>query len=82
MFIFGVNTRKQNSYGFLYNIYIKKEYRNVKIGDKVMKDCIEFSKKHKADKIYLNVGAKNNSAIRLYEKNGFMATEIVMELII
>lgn len=82
MFIFGIVGQNSNPYGFLYNLYVKSEYRNQKIGTQVLQNCINFAKEHSVDRVMLNVGCNNHSAIHIYKKNGFKPQEMAMELVI
>lgn len=54
----------------LDEIYIEKEYRNKKIGTRIIKNIIS-----EKDIVYLWVYKKNKKAYRLYEKLGFIIIE-------
>lgn len=51
------------------NIVVKKDSRNMGIGNTLLKYLISMSKGKEF--IYLEVNEKNESAIKLYKKNGF-----------
>lgn len=53
------------------NIVIKKNKRNIGIGNLLLKFLISFTKGNHKDRIYLEVNETNVAAIALYEKNGF-----------
>lgn len=55
-----------------WGIYIYEEnYRGKKIGDKVLKKCINYAKELEIKNIYLDVLKTNSGAKKLYENNGF-----------
>lgn len=53
------------------NIVVKKNNRNIGIGNLLLNSLISIAKENKKEKIYLEVNEKNLPAIKLYEKNGF-----------
>lgn len=53
------------------NIVTKKEYRNNKIGTKMLEKLIKIAKKRKLKDITLEVNVNNTPAINLYEKYNF-----------
>lgn len=53
------------------NIVVKKDFRNKGIGNTLLKELINLSKKSKKKQIILEVNVTNIPAIKLYEKNGF-----------
>lgn len=53
------------------NIVIKKEYRNKKIGTKMLEELIKIAKKRKIKNITLEVNINNKIAIQLYNKYNF-----------
>ncbi|MBC8196864.1 MAG: ribosomal protein S18-alanine N-acetyltransferase [Candidatus Marinimicrobia bacterium] len=55
----------------LNNIAIKKQFQGKGLGLKLINSVIEFVKSKKGNLIFLEVMHDNESAIRLYEKNGF-----------
>lgn len=54
------------------NIVVKKNYRKKGVGTLLLNNLIEFVKKNKPEKIYLEVNCNNKSAIALYKKHGFI----------
>lgn len=56
----------------LINIFVKKEFRNRKIGSNMLKYLIDFARKSDIYNITLEVNEENLYAIKLYESNGFM----------
>lgn len=62
-----------NIYGEIHinNILVKEEYRNLSIGDKLLKYGLNFYEKDDIIGYTLEVREDNISAIKLYKKNGF-----------
>lgn len=52
-------------------IEVKEEYRNNKIGSKLMDYLIELGKSNNIENITLEVNITNENALRLYHKYGF-----------
>lgn len=78
---------KSNIIGFInyYDMYerfelsyieVKEEYRNQKIGSKLIEHLIEIAKYKDVDNITLEVNINNIYAIKLYEKYGFKKVAI------
>lgn len=78
---------KSNIIGFInyYDMYerfelsyieVKEEYRNQKIGSKLIEHLIEIAKSKNIDNITLEVNINNIYAIKLYEKYGFKKVAI------
>jgi ribosomal protein S18 acetylase RimI-like enzyme len=58
--------------GHIFHIFIDKEYRNQGFGRKTMDYLESFAKKEKMEFLTLRVMRKNEPAIKLYEKLGFV----------
>lgn len=78
---------KSNIIGFInyYDVYerfelsyieVKEEYRNQKVGSKLIEHLIEIAKSKNVDNITLEVNVNNIYAIKLYEKYGFKKVAI------
>ncbi len=61
----------------LSKMAVSPNYRGLKIGQKMMEYCIEFSKNKKWDKILLYSSRKLENAIYIYKKYGF--AEVTVE---
>jgi len=59
----------------LKRLYVKPEYRGLKIGKILIKKAIEEAKNYGYEKIYLDTLSTLESACRLYEKFGFEQIE-------
>ena len=53
------------------NIVVRKRYRNLGIGQKLLEQVFNYAIEIKKDLITLEVNEHNLNAIHLYEKNGF-----------
>lgn len=62
----------QNTYFELSKMAVSPKYRGLKIGEKLMEYCIQFSKKQKWQSITLYSHRKLIPAINLYKKVGFV----------
>lgn len=58
--------------GYIAMLVVKKEYRKLKIGSKLVKMAIEAMKEAKADEIVLETEVTNKPALKLYENLGFL----------
>jgi len=58
--------------GHIFHIFIDKEYRNQGFGRKTMDNLESFAKKERMEFLTLRVMPKNEPAIKLYEKLGFI----------
>ncbi len=74
---FGINN---SDYGFIYTIYVRKDYRRKGIAKKAIERCIELARLNDVKKVFLNVGSKNYPALSCYENYGFVETEKTMKL--
>ena len=58
--------------GHIFHSFIDKEYRNQGFGRKTMDNLESFAKKERMEFLTLRVMPKNEPAIKLYEKLGFV----------
>jgi ribosomal protein S18 acetylase RimI-like enzyme len=66
-----------NPEGFeLSKMAVSPKYRGLKIGQKMMEYCIEFTKNKKWDKLILYSSRKLENAIYIYRKYNFIEVEI------
>ena len=59
--------------GQITNVAVKKDFRNMGVGSKVLKELIDWAKEHEIVVIGLEVRAGNENALLLYKKFGFEA---------
>lgn len=60
----------------IIDVAVNVMHRNKKIGDKLVKYIIDLSKNSGCDNITLEVKVNNNSAIKLYQNNGFKVISV------
>ncbi|WP_455675655.1 GNAT family N-acetyltransferase [Pradoshia sp.] len=65
--------------GFIYDIYIKEGNQGRGYGKKAMKEIENVAKKLGLNRIGLHVFGHNQSARGLYDKLGYIETDIIME---
>ncbi len=63
----------------LENMYVKDQYRGQGVGSLLIEEFRKWAKENNAHKLFLSVYARNSSAQRFYEKNGFLITNLFME---
>lgn len=62
--------------GEIFNVAVKEEYRNRKIGTALMKNTLHFAKRQRLSRIFLEVRESNMPARHLYENSGFKSMGI------
>ncbi|WP_244204769.1 GNAT family N-acetyltransferase [Staphylococcus pseudoxylosus] len=70
---------EQIEYGFIYELYVLKAYRNQGIAKELIHFVNDYYKKHNVSEVRLNVFA-GNEAKYLYEKIGFHERTISMSM--
>ena len=75
----GILIEGWNASGIIEWIGILEEHRRKKIGSKLLKELIEYSKKHNVRKIYVDTGVTNIAAIIFYIKNEFYPDAILKD---
>lgn len=55
----------------LINIAVDEVWRGRKLGDGLLRHCIEYARRNGAESLYLEVREDNDPAIALYKKYGF-----------
>ncbi len=58
--------------GYVTSIAVKEDFRNKGIGRLLLNKCISFGRKANLSFISLEVRKSNSSAVKLYEKSGFL----------
>jgi ribosomal protein S18 acetylase RimI-like enzyme len=74
----GVKFRQKNV-GWVLEIFVKEGYRNCGIGDKLLRGLIRRMKKRDIGEIRLTVDPLNDSALKIYNKNGFLKVKCINE---
>jgi len=62
----------------LSKIYIEKDFRGKSIAEDALRRVIEYAAQKGRDHVFLTVNKNNKTAIRAYEKNGFVITDSVV----
>jgi RimJ/RimL family protein N-acetyltransferase len=57
--------------GYIWGVYIRAEWRGLRIAEELIKICIEWAKGQDIELVKLGVVSSNTSAIRCYERCGF-----------
>ncbi len=63
----------------LDNMFILKEFRSKRIGTKLYKEFVKWSKSKNAEIIRVQVSSPNKEAINFYRKNGFKGYSLILE---
>jgi ribosomal protein S18 acetylase RimI-like enzyme len=67
------------SSGYIYDIYVKKEFRGKGIGKQLIKKAEDYCRERGYTRLSLMVSARNQPALRLYESTGFQKDQIYMD---
>ena len=62
--------------GHITNVAVHPEFRHQGIGDQLVSELLSLCEKENIDLVTLEVRKRNQNAIRLYEKHGFVAEGI------
>lgn len=60
--------------GYVYNLAVSEKFRGNKIGKKLIKNLLDYSKNKNLSFLSLEVRKSNHIAINLYQKTGFEIT--------
>ena len=60
--------------GYIEDIFVKEEYRNMKIGNKLFSKILKWFDENEIKKIELHVSTGNESVLEFYAKFGFKKT--------
>lgn len=69
----------EKAYGFIYELFVIKEFRGTGVSKKLMKTAIDHLKQDGHTEVRLSAFAENQ-AIKLYEKMGFNIRTVAMSL--
>ncbi len=64
----------------LDNMFVLKNYRNKKIGGRLVKEFIAWAKENGADNLRVTAFASNKEAIKFYQQNGFQDYNRTLEI--
>jgi len=74
----GANMMTGLKNGFIYDIFVKEEFRGRGIGRILLEKAESYCREKGYSKILLMVSINNAAAIKLYDKMGFKAEEMYM----
>ena len=61
----------EDNLGEIESIYIESQYRRLKLGDKLMKNALDWFESKSITKIEISVVYANDQALPFYERYGF-----------
>lgn len=64
----------------IQNLVVTRKFRGMRIGTKLIKEVIKFSKKKKYHELHVWTEKKNKAAIKLYKKVGFKKEQVLLEM--
>ena len=73
-----INMLTGKKQGFIYDIFVGREFRSKGIGEKLLEKAVDFCREKGYSRILLMVSVNNTAAIKLYEKAGFKAEQTYM----
>jgi diamine N-acetyltransferase len=71
--------RSVPKFGVIADMFVLEDYRNLKIGTKLIKEFKKWAKKNGAKRIRVQAFAQNEKALRFYKRHGFDDYEVVFE---
>lgn len=69
-----------DAHGYLGFMYVEPEYRGQGLNKQLMQKLVDWAQAKGVTHFYLDVYAENTSAIKAYEKLGFQASLVEMQL--
>lgn len=57
--------------GDVDSLFVLKDYRNYRVGDKLLREIIKWLEENKVDEIYIGVASGNEEVFGFYENYGF-----------
>ncbi|WP_252187738.1 GNAT family N-acetyltransferase [Anaeromonas frigoriresistens] len=74
-----ISTIDMKNIGEIDSLYIEKEYRGVDIGDKLMKNSIEWLESKEVNSIRIGVSVGNDKVLKFYERYGFYPRVTILQ---
>lgn len=65
--------------GIIANFIVTKKYRDMGIGNKLMEESVKMAKKEKFIEFHVWTEFKNENAIKIYKKHGFINESLLLE---
>ena len=74
-----ISTINDRNIGEIESLYIEPDYRKLGIGNKFMKNALDWMKLNKVKSICIGVSVGNEEVLSFYEKYGFLPRTIILE---
>ncbi len=74
----GIATNK--TYGFISDLHVLEDYRRLGIGEKLLKDSLEWFSENKIKDIGLEVTGGNEKVLEFYTRNGFNIDQYTLKM--
>ena len=74
----GSNMMTGLKHGYIYDIFVKEEYRGKGIGKKLLEKAESYCRGKRYSRVLLMVSVNNVGAIKLYSETGFKAEQTYM----
>ncbi len=69
--IWRLEGRKVRHSGTIWGVYVRPRWRGQRIGDALVRGCVEWARRHRLRIVRLATAAGNEAAVRCYERCGF-----------
>jgi RimJ/RimL family protein N-acetyltransferase len=69
--IWRLEGRKVRHSGTIWGVYVRPRWRGQRIGDALVRACVEWARRHRMRIVRLATAAGNEAAVRCYERCGF-----------
>ncbi len=73
------NSWTNERYGYVNNVFIESSHRGQHLGEELLDHAAGWFRSRKVEKLRLTVTGSNSSAVRLYERTGFIVERLEME---
>ncbi len=73
------NSWTNERYGYVNNLFIEASHRGQHLGEELLEHAVKWFKSRKVERLRLTVTGSNESAVRLYERAGFVVERLEME---
>jgi len=76
----GIPWRQRGVYAELDNMFIESRFRGRGVGEKLVKDFLDWCRQKKVDFVQVTASSKNKNAIGFYRRTGFRNYALVLEM--
>ena len=73
------NSWTNERYGYVNNVFVEATHRGGHLGEELLEHAAEWFRTRKVERLRLTVTGSNASALRLYERAGFVVERLEME---